>query len=55
MNSTDKGKAVYFENLDGLRFFAFLAVFISHATLFLGYSNNSPFFGSIRKYILINW
>lgn len=58
MNSPDKTgnkeKAVYFENLDGLRFFAFLAVFISHATLFLGYNNNSTFFNSIRKYILIN-
>ncbi len=47
-------KTVYFKNLDGLRFFAFLAVFISHATLFLGYSNLSPAFYSIKKYILVN-
>ena len=51
-NSTNK--PVYFKNLDGLRFFAFLIVFISHAALFLGYNNNSPIFNSIIKYFLIN-
>ncbi|MEI6552938.1 MAG: acyltransferase [bacterium] len=50
----EKTKLSYFENLDGLRFFAFLIVFISHATLFLGFTNNSPVFYSIRKYFLIN-
>jgi peptidoglycan/LPS O-acetylase OafA/YrhL len=47
-------KPVYFENLDGLRFFAFLAVFISHASLFLGYNNESNLWLGIKKYILIN-
>ncbi len=32
---------VYFENLDTLRFFAFMSVFISHVALFLGYQNGS--------------
>ncbi len=52
--SAKNKKSVYFENLDGLRFFAFLAVFISHATLFLGYSNLSPTFYWIKKNILVN-
>jgi peptidoglycan/LPS O-acetylase OafA/YrhL len=47
-------KPVYFENLDGLRFFAFLAVFISHASLFIGYNNESAFWLVIKRYILVN-
>ncbi|MEI6042445.1 MAG: acyltransferase [bacterium] len=47
-------KPLYFENLDGLRFIAFFAVFISHASLFLGYDNNSYFYQLFKKYILVN-
>lgn len=53
-NPSLKKQPLYFENLDGLRFFAFLAVFISHASLFLGYNNNFPVFVLIKNYILIN-
>ncbi|MES2213589.1 MAG: acyltransferase [Patescibacteria group bacterium] len=44
----------YFENLDGLRFFAFLTVLVSHAALFLGYENSSRVFSYITSYILVN-
>lgn len=47
-------KSVYFKNLDGLRFIAFLSVFISHASLFLGLNSDSTVFNGIRKHILIN-
>lgn len=42
----------FFENLDALRFFAFLTVFISHAVLFLGYESSSQTFLWFKKYIL---
>jgi peptidoglycan/LPS O-acetylase OafA/YrhL len=45
---------IYFENLDGLRFFAFLVVFVSHAALFLGYNATSTTFSLIKKYVLVN-
>lgn len=54
MNSTNKSEVVYFDNLDGLRFFAFLIVFISHAVLFLGYQNTSNVFSFLKNYILTN-
>lgn len=54
MNTQSASEIRYFQNLDGLRFFAFLAVFVSHATLFLGYKNNSAFFSTIERYILVN-
>jgi peptidoglycan/LPS O-acetylase OafA/YrhL len=47
-------KPVYFKNLDGLRFFAFLAVFISHAALFIGYNSTAPFWLFVKRYILVN-
>ncbi len=41
MNQTEK---IYFPNLDGLRFFAFFAVFINHAVVSLGYfGGNKPY------------
>jgi len=43
---SNPGKAVYFENLDGLRFIAFICVFIQHAFLLVTYQlhfNHSPF------------
>ena len=51
----DKSKRnIYFENLDALRFFAFLSVFISHIALFLGYESNNPSFNFIKKGFLIH-
>ncbi len=47
-------KPVYFKNLDGLRFFAFLAVFISHAALFIGFNSESTLWLGVKKYILVN-
>lgn len=44
----------YFPNLDSLRFFAFFAVFISHAALFLGYENQTKIFTTLKTYILAN-
>ncbi|MCX6703110.1 MAG: acyltransferase [Candidatus Zambryskibacteria bacterium] len=38
---------VYFKNLDGLRFFAFLIVLISHLTIFSGYT--AELYNPIRK------
>jgi len=43
----------YFHNLDGLRFFAFLSVFISHIVLFLGYHNESLFFTKFKQLFLV--
>lgn len=54
MHSPTNPSPRYFQNLDGLRFFAFLVVFISHATLFLGYKNNSNTFSIIERYVLVN-
>ena len=45
---------LFFPNLDGLRFFAFFAVFINHAMGCLGYSNNHPEFNFIKKHFLMN-
>ena len=51
----EKGhRKTYFENLDALRFFAFLSVFISHIALFLGYESNNPSFEFIKKGFLIH-
>ena len=47
-------RKVYFPNLDSLRFWAFFAVFISHAALFLGYENQSIWFTNFKTYILAN-
>jgi len=52
--SSQKHPKVFFANLDGLRFFAFLVVFVSHAALFLGYEENNALYLKIKKYVLIN-
>ncbi len=44
----------YFQNLDGLRFFAFFAVFVNHSMACLGYYNKVPLFISFRKQFLMN-
>jgi peptidoglycan/LPS O-acetylase OafA/YrhL len=44
----------FFPNLDGLRFFAFFAVFINHAMNCLGYSNQSVYFNFTKKHFLMN-
>jgi peptidoglycan/LPS O-acetylase OafA/YrhL len=44
----------FFPNLDGLRFFAFFAVFINHAMGCLGYNNHSPYYIFIKKHFLMN-
>ena len=45
---------VYFHNLDGLRFLAFLSVFVSHAVLFFGYNNDSDQFNLLKKLFFVN-
>ncbi len=45
---------VYFHNLDGLRFLAFLSVFVSHAVLFFGYNNDNENFYLLKKLFLVN-
>ncbi len=45
---------IYFENLDSLRFLAFLAVFVSHAALFLGYENDSSVYQFVKDKLLVN-
>ena len=45
---------VYFNNLDALRFLAFLSVFVSHVALFLGYESNNHSFNFIKKVFLVH-
>lgn len=45
---------VYFHNLDGLRFLAFLSVFVSHAVLFFGYNNDSQIFNNLKRLFFVN-
>ncbi len=42
----------FFENLDALRFFAFLTVFVSHSVLFLGFSGGNATYLWLKKYVL---
>ena len=51
MNPTDK---VFFPNLDGLRFFAFFAVFVNHAVVSLGFSGNNKTYIYIKENLLKN-
>lgn len=44
----------YFHNLDALRFFAFLSVFVSHAVLFFGYNNGTQGFAELRKLFFVH-
>ncbi|MEI8061970.1 MAG: acyltransferase [bacterium] len=45
-------KYAYFPSLDILRFLAFMLVFVSHASLFFGYQNNSPKWNEFREVFL---
>ena len=54
MHQDKSHKKTHFENLDALRFFAFLSVFISHIALFLGYESNNSSFDFIKKGFLIH-
>ena len=45
---------VAFPNLDGLRFLAFLAVFVSHSMNLLGYASQHTGFNFARDYLLLN-
>lgn len=45
---------IYFENLDGLRFLAFLSVFVSHSAIFFGYNNSSESFLNLKKFLLVH-
>jgi peptidoglycan/LPS O-acetylase OafA/YrhL len=49
MAHMDKPK-VFFPNLDGLRFFAFLSVFLSHCIGYLGYTNPSRIYTLLRHF-----
>lgn len=54
MNHSTSSPKTYFKNLDALRFFAFLSVFISHVSLFLGYESVSGYFESVKRIFLIH-
>lgn len=54
MNSISSSPKTYFSNLDALRFFAFLAVFISHVALFLGYQSVGGYFQSIKSIFFVH-
>lgn len=45
-------KKIHFPNLDALRFFAFLSVFISHCAVFIAF--NAEWFSPIKKFFLIH-
>ncbi len=52
MENSDK--KVYFPHLDALRFFAFLAVFISHGSYFLGFDFASNTYKVFQKMFLVH-
>jgi peptidoglycan/LPS O-acetylase OafA/YrhL len=52
MEKTQNNK-IYFSNLDGLRFLAFLSVFISHSALFLGFYSETFFFTKLKQLFLV--
>lgn len=45
---------IVFKNLDGLRFFAFFAVFVNHAMVCLGYNHPSTTYQFIKNHLLLN-
>jgi peptidoglycan/LPS O-acetylase OafA/YrhL len=45
---------IFFPNLDGLRFIAFLSVFINHAAGCLNYKNNHKYYQFVRDRILLS-
>lgn len=51
---TDKSQKIFFQNLDGLRFFAFFAVFVHHASISLGYNNSSVKYNYVKENLLRN-
>ena len=54
MTDINKQNTVYFPNLDGLRFVAFLLVFVNHAASTLGFQTNSSLVNDIRtKFLLV--
>ncbi len=54
MKYQEDPERIYFNNLDALRFIAFLSVFISHVALFLGYASTSGYFESAKRTFLIH-
>lgn len=54
MTDLNKPNSVYFPNLDGLRFVAFLLVFVNHAASTLGYQTGNSLINDIRtKFLLV--
>lgn len=54
MTDLNKQSAVYFPNLDGLRFVAFLLVFVNHAASTLGFQTSNTLVNDIRtKFLLV--
>ncbi len=51
MKQSDK---VFFPNLDGLRFFAFFAVFVNHAVVSLGFNSNNKTYIYVKENLLKN-
>lgn len=54
MTDLNKQNTVYFPNLDGLRFVAFLLVFVNHAASTLGFQTSNSLVNDIRtKFLLV--
>ena len=54
MTDLNKQSATYFPNLDGLRFLAFLLVFVNHVVATLGHKTVNPLVNKIKTDYLLN-
>ncbi|MES2139121.1 MAG: acyltransferase [Bacteroidota bacterium] len=54
MTDLNKQNAIYFPNLDGLRFIAFLLVFVNHVVACLGHKTVNPLVNKIKTDYLLN-
>lgn len=54
MTDLNKQNAIYFPNLDGLRFMAFVLVFVNHVVACLGHKTVNPLINKIKTDYLLN-
>lgn len=54
MTDLNKQNSIYFPNLDGLRFMAFLLVFVNHIVACLGHKTVDPMINKIKTNYLLN-
>ena len=54
MTDLNKQNTLYFPNLDGLRFIAFLLVFVNHLVACLGHKTTTPIVNKIKSDYLLN-